>query len=116
MSKRLTIFVLIATCSLAFLAVSEALPLSPGSFTDYRFYKIFASHPQFSGAEQPQMSKRSAPAANGQKRDIDQFQFQDPDFLPINFGKRNVNEQDRYWLGLGKRYWFDDATELTRLG
>ena len=86
------------------------------NFQDYRFYKILGTRPQVNALAEPQMSKRSVPAPNGQKRDVDQFQFQDPDFLPINFGKRNLNEQDRYWLGLGKRYWFDDATELTRLG
>uniref|UniRef100_A0AC34QLU1 Uncharacterized protein n=1 Tax=Panagrolaimus sp. JU765 TaxID=591449 RepID=A0AC34QLU1_9BILA len=108
---------------LAFLAISQALPLSPGSFTDYRFYRILGvrpGHPQYAPA-----SKRAAPLEN-EKRDPETVKYLDPADFAIKFGKRafeGLQPQPPRWLGFGKRQWndyepgFDPVADIaTRFG
>uniref|UniRef100_A0AC34F5Q2 Uncharacterized protein n=1 Tax=Panagrolaimus sp. ES5 TaxID=591445 RepID=A0AC34F5Q2_9BILA len=84
------------------LTLTQAYPLSPGSYTDLRFYRILGSRP-FPRTSQWLPSKRSLIFPSffnqGQKRDIDTAGDFDPSDLAIKFGKRALSARDRFWLG-----------------
>uniref|UniRef100_A0A914Z411 Uncharacterized protein n=1 Tax=Panagrolaimus superbus TaxID=310955 RepID=A0A914Z411_9BILA len=86
-------------------SLTQAYPLSPGSYTDLRFYRILGSRP-FPRHSQWLPSKRSLifpsffnQGQQQQKRDIDTMADFDPSDLAIKFGKRALSARDRFWLG-----------------
>uniref|UniRef100_A0AC35F3T0 Uncharacterized protein n=1 Tax=Panagrolaimus sp. PS1159 TaxID=55785 RepID=A0AC35F3T0_9BILA len=96
------------------LAFTQAYPLSPGSYTDLRFYRILGSRP-FPRTSQWFPSKRSLIFPSffnqGQKRDIDTSSDFDPSDLAIKFGKRSsrpLSARERFWLGKRSSSNFQD--------
>uniref|UniRef100_A0A7E4VZY6 Neuropeptide n=1 Tax=Panagrellus redivivus TaxID=6233 RepID=A0A7E4VZY6_PANRE len=88
-------YVFMAVLLLGVVAEARAQAISPGSFTDFRFYRLFGLRPQNNNRES---SKRSL--------------FDGDDSESRITAKRGgsinkVRGNERYWLGFGKRSYGD---------